>query len=398
MKKLLCSILCLTLLSITFVSAKEKGYIEHIWDDIILTYDWESITLKDNNINYDKQKCPVWYHIWSAEEWSKVIKLWWDIEWNKYKFSELGKSNDLYKIDEVFKNEERTDEELWILKFWEDILINKWTRIEDHISWIKTSSYWVKHLPYIFIIQELVPEKYDMVHLGKTQWVSFLGLKTCNNIYGRNWNVCWKDFVTRCFKDDENTVINNWFSKEYNDAYVFAYNNKITTMPSIEEANMNWEIIRAEIAKMLANWVKSFGYYADSKIPCNFTDTSSVKWDLATAIIESCQYWIMWQWITQFRPYDKITKAEVATAVSRILWWAQYDWWTPFYINHVYALENAWVLTDSSNINSNELRWNVMALLMRANNILKNTSADCDDPQIAIACASWDSNCPAKCK
>ena len=98
-------------------------------------------------------------------------------------------------------------------------------------------------------------------------------------------------------------------------------------MPTIEDANMYWEIKRMEIAKMLSNWVASFWFYKDTTAKCNFTDTSSVKWDLATAIKESCQYWIMWQWITEFRPYDKITKWEVATAVSRILRKTKYNWW-----------------------------------------------------------------------
>lgn len=370
MKKILRIILSFSII-IPFVEAKENSSIEHIGDNITLSHDWESITIKDNNIDFKTQKCPLWYHVWTAEDWSKLIKLRWDIEWNTYKFTKLNKSNDLYKIDEVFKDVEKTDEELWILKFWEDILVNKRSGIgtDYHIGCIRTSSYWAKHQPYVFVIQKLTPRSYDSIHTANKERVSYIGLKTCNNVYGGNWNAC-KDLVARCFKNDENTVIDNWFSKEYNDAYLFAYNNKITTMPSIEEANMNWEIIRTEIAKMLANWVKSIGYYADPNISCNFTDTASVKWDLATAIIESCKYWIMWQWITEFRPYDKITKAEVATAISRILWWSQYDWWTPFYTNHVYALENAWVLTDRNNINSNELRWNVMTMLMKANDIL----------------------------
>jgi hypothetical protein len=45
-------------------------------------------------------------------------------------------------------------------------------------------------------------------------------------------------------------------------------------MPTIEEAKMNDEIIRAEIAKMLANWVKSLGRTPDTYKSCNFKDIS----------------------------------------------------------------------------------------------------------------------------
>ena len=43
-------------------------------------------------------------------------------------------------------------------------------------------------------------------------------------------------------------------------------------MPTIEQANMEGQITRAEISKMLANWVKSLGYTPDTSAKCNFTD------------------------------------------------------------------------------------------------------------------------------
>lgn len=362
MKKFLFVLFSLSLFTISFVNAKDKGSIEHVWEDYILTYDWESVVLYDADINEKTQKCPVWYHIWSADEWSKLIKFWYNIKWNNYKYMSLS-SKTYNQIEEEYTYWEYDWEDIGFWKIWEDLWFS------SSFTVYKTSTKWSQNYPYVFYTKWL--DLYsNVVETARTRRYWFIGLKTCNHVYIWQKTSCNSDLLTRCFKNSEKTAVDNWFSKEYNDAYVFAYNNKITTMPSIEEANMNWEIIRAEIAKMLANWVKSFGYYADPNMSCKFTDTSSVKWDLAIAIIEACQYWIMWQWITEFRPYDKITKAEVATAISRILYWTQYDWWTPFYINHTYALENAGVLLDSSNINSNELRWNVMAMLMRANDIL----------------------------
>lgn len=189
---------------------------------------------------------------------------------------------------------------------------------------------------------------------------------------------------------------NGWYPKDFKDAYAFAYQNKITTMPTIEEANMDWEIIRAEIAKMLANWVKSLWIEPDKSAVCKFNDISWVKWDLYTAIIESCQLGIMWQWIEGFRPFDKITKWEVATAVSRIIWGNKHDSWTPYYLNHMNALKNAWILNDIYNAEVNELRWNVMVTLMKAS--YTDELTDCDDPAVLLACSLDDPACPAKCQ
>ena len=166
-------------------------------------------------------------------------------------------------------------------------------------------------------------------------------------------------------------------------------------MPSIEEANMNWEIIRAEIAKMLANWVKSLGRTPDTSKSCIFKDISWVQWDLNTAIIEACQLGIMWQWITEFRPFDKITKWEVSTAVSRIIRGNKNDWWDPFYWKHMNALNDAWVISDLSNPEINEIRWNVMVTLMKASGTEELLS--CDDPAVILACSLDDPSCPNKC-
>lgn len=216
-----------------------------------------------------------------------------------------------------------------------------------------------------------------------TECISKSSNKSCQDRYWPN-SIIWDDGCTckawyswnltktTCISSSDNTtnsqnlITDNWFSVEQNEAYAFAYANKITTMPTIQQANMTWKIIRAEIAKMFSNWVKSLWYEPDTSAKCDFTDISWVKWDLYPAIIESCQLGIMWQWITKFRPYDNITRWEVATAISRILRWNKYDWWSPYYALHLNALKYVGVLSDISNPEFNELRWNVMTMLMRA--------------------------------
>ena len=251
--------------------------------------------------------------------------------------------------------------------------------------------------------------------------------QSCVNAYGQyskadpddpeNYCVCkdwykWNSGKTSCIKIEVNNSTtsnsttsntnnsysysdNYWYLKDYNKAYQFAYTNKITTMPTMEEANMNWEIIRAEIAKMLANWVKSLGKTPDTSKSCNFKDISWVKGDLYPAIIESCQLGIMWQWIDEFRPFDKITKWEVATAVSRIIWGSKYDWWQPFYWKHMESLHKLQILDNLQQPEKNELRWNVMVMLMRASGT--DELADCEDPAVLLACSLGEPSCPDKC-
>jgi len=44
------------------------------------------------------------------------------------------------------------------------------------------------------------------------------------------------------------------YIQEYNAAYTWAFNNWITTQPTIGKANMNWEVTRIELAKMISNY------------------------------------------------------------------------------------------------------------------------------------------------
>jgi hypothetical protein len=168
-------------------------------------------------------------------------------------------------------------------------------------------------------------------------------------------------------------------------------------MSPIDNANMYGAITRAELAKMLANWAKDKGQTPDTTAVCNFTDTASVKGDLAVAIVESCQLGLMGQGISAFRPYDTISRAEFGTALSRALWGSQYEGGTPYYARHLDALRAAGIMTQISNAESmKEVRGYVMLMLMRAEG--SEAAVDCDDPMTVIACTANTSACPAECR
>ena len=168
-------------------------------------------------------------------------------------------------------------------------------------------------------------------------------------------------------------------------------------MSPIDNANMYGAITRAELAKMLANWAKDKGQTPDTSVACNFTDTASVKGDLAVAIVESCQLGLMGQGISAFRPYDTISRAEFGTALSRALWGNQYEGGTPYYAKHLDALKAAGIMTQIANAESTkEVRGYVMLMLMRSEG--NEAVVDCDDPMTVIACTTNTDACPAACR
>ena len=160
------------------------------------------------------------------------------------------------------------------------------------------------------------------------------------------------------------------YSYEIQQAYNWAYEHQITTMDSIWRANMNWNLTRAELAKMISNYMTEVLWKEiDTTKKCNFNDVSEeLDSKYYYWITHACQLWLMWQGIDKFRPNDWVTRAEFWTILSRALWWSQNEWWTTYYQNHLNALKAEWIMTNISYPMNKELRWYVMLMLMRSTN------------------------------
>jgi len=164
---------------------------------------------------------------------------------------------------------------------------------------------------------------------------------------------------------DTRELLSNGFTRELNNAYVFAYLNWITTMDSINKANMNGRLTRIEMAKMLSKYAINVLW----KQP-NYSKNISF-WDVSSSldsqynnwVSQAFQLWIMWIWISNFRPFDLVTRAEFATALSRLIYWTP-DWATNYYSTHLERLYNNWIISNADP-NMHELRWYVMLMLMR---------------------------------
>jgi len=175
------------------------------------------------------------------------------------------------------------------------------------------------------------------------------------------------------------------YSTELQDAYSYAYKNGITTMNTIDKANMEWNLTRIAMAKMIANyainvlWLSSF-----SSESCTFSDvSSSLNSDYWNWVTNACKLWIMWQnmW-SNFRPNDTVTRAEFGTALSRTLHkaiWSTLSDGTPFYTTHLNYLNTNKIMNNISDPSMLEQRWYVMLMMMRAKDIVKVVDIDAGD-------------------
>ena len=156
------------------------------------------------------------------------------------------------------------------------------------------------------------------------------------------------------------------YSQEFKDAYEFALKNSITTMDTIDEANMEWWLTRIAMAKMLSNYATNvLGKEPADIIVPKFSDVSEkLNEEYWNAVDLAYQLWIMWIWIDEFRPYDSVTRAEFATALSRMLYGLA-DWLDKYYTTHMEKLKEEWIISNTDP-SLKELRWYVMIMLMRS--------------------------------
>ena len=177
---------------------------------------------------------------------------------------------------------------------------------------------------------------------------------------------------------------NNWIEKVK--AYEWAYRHWITTMDSFWKANTDWKLTRIAMAKMLSQYaINVLWKKPDTSKYISFTDVSEqLNSDYDNWVIHAYQLWIMWIWISKFRPFDNVTVAEFDTALSRLLFWDTYERifdWLPgdgldntYYMKHIYWLVNfdienmkdvdQWRKTPVSN--TLQTRWDVLVMLMRS--------------------------------
>lgn len=167
--------------------------------------------------------------------------------------------------------------------------------------------------------------------------------------------------------EDLQKVLEDGYNVEFHNAYEFAFKNGITTMPTIEEADMNGNLNRIAMAKMLSQYaINVLGKTPDTtkEVP-NFSDVDAqLDADYNNGVTLAYQLGIMWINIDEFRPFDLVTRAEFGTALSRMLFGIA-DGTELYYETHMQKLLEEKIITVA-NPDMHELRWYVMIMLMRS--------------------------------
>ena len=134
-------------------------------------------------------------------------------------------------------------------------------------------------------------------------------------------------------------------------------------MRSLAAARVSDPVTRAEFAKMVSVFAERFTEASlDVDADCSFSDLDQVNDELARFAVRSCQYGIMGQNITNFKPNNAISRAEVATVISRLYGWASDG--TPYYLPHMDAMIEHGYLTQNTP-NNLELRGYMFIMLER---------------------------------
>jgi hypothetical protein len=184
-------------------------------------------------------------------------------------------------------------------------------------------------------------------------------------------NVDWQNKSDSSESNKDNSPQNN-YSEEFNQAYSFAYSKWITTVPTIQAANLNSALTRIQMAKMLSYFaINVLWKEPDTTKKVKFRDVTEAKdKQYDNGVTLAYQLWIMWINMkdNKFRPNDIVTRGEFVTALSRLLYntddW-EYKWTSKYYELHMDKLHNEWIITKI-NPKMNENRWYVMIMLMRS--------------------------------
>ena len=198
------------------------------------------------------------------------------------------------------------------------------------------------------------------------------------------------------------------YGLELTNAYLWAHGYGITTMPTIQQANMTGVLLRKHLAKMISVFAIQFmGIKPEWDKWCRFTDIDKESSETQAYAILSCQLGLMWlqeDWVTPrktFEPNGIVNRAQFGTVLSRLLFGDTYNvkpgeetflikvengvqklvsrigqvLWSKapapvlqlqWYSKHLQALKDASIMKKIDDPLMYELRWYVMLMMMRA--------------------------------
>ena len=333
-----------------------------------------------NSINFTIRDSDVWkdngYRV--RTEWES-IRCFKNSSWY-YSSNTWYRSSNTWKYFSIIISNtvnvwEYTDFTVKVIKNWQiyrnyagsvffEILDSSWNILKDYNLYSLPSNEW-----YDFEISDYWKKTFrNWLRINKAWTYKLLVIDLFE------WNFLWSvTFVVRWGHGSANVTydtskFDSKYSDEMNRAYQYARYYKITTKDTIREANMYSGLTRVAMAKMLTNYavnvlgIKDF----DTSKNCKFKDVSEAldkQYDYW--VTKACQLGIMWVNMknNNFNPYDPVTRAQFATALSRLLFLTK-DWTDKYYSTHISKLQRDKIITNTDPT-LKELRWYVMLMLMR---------------------------------
>ncbi len=188
------------------------------------------------------------------------------------------------------------------------------------------------------------------------------------------------------------------YSSELNQAYDYAYDNGITTMDSIDNADMYGSLTRVAMAKMMSNYAMDvLGLERDTDMECSFPDVSDdldAQYD--NGVTNACQLGLMGVGVDNFDPYGLVNRAQFGTVLSRAMYGNTYNGADPYYADHLEALNDAGIMNNISNPNMLEVRGYVMLMMQRADEDASVGGCTAEELLACITADDYD-DCIAAC-
>ena len=178
--------------------------------------------------------------------------------------------------------------------------------------------------------------------------------------------------TNKIYKLFTNTNTTWWFSAELVQAYDYAYNIGVTTIPNIQQADLTGTLIRKHLAKMISNFaIKQMKKVPNTGMQCDFVDMDQETSEMKFYSNLACQLGLMGLDTngiptSTFNPNEEVNRAQFGTVLSRTLRGNQYNWGEPFYSLHLDELQKESIMKQINTPENKELRGYVMLMLMRS--------------------------------
>ena len=248
------------------------------------------------------------------------------------------------------------------------------------------SKYYEKHIK---VLAELGILNNTDPTIQEHRWWIILMLKRSLNILAERLNEekaneSSEEIIPEETTDNQTNVIedNTWnaikFEPEWVDAYKWSKWLWMISATTIEKADLDGLITREQLAKMMVIYMSKVLWKRPvTNKTAKYRDVSPEKrWkEMANYIQLAYQYQIMWihaNWkpLRYFNPSWKVSRAEFATVLSRVLFWDTYNQdWSKYYEKHIKILEKNGIL-NNTDPTIKERRWWVMLMLKRSLSIL----------------------------